>query len=111
MDIAEECAFVYYNSSSENGTFLCNENYLHVAAGPSIDFSNSKKYFSGVKWTVRIWGILIFALQIVANFVVIWVLLHMKSLSKANLFILSLAFSDLLSGVTSGQLKYIDCLI
>ena len=31
----------------------------------------------------------------------------MKSLSKANLFILSLAFSDLLSGVTSGQLEFI----
>ena len=71
-------------------------------------FYKFKKFVSGVKWTVRIWGIFIFALQIVANFVVIWVLLHMKSLSKANLFILSLAFSDLLSGVTSGQLKYID---
>jgi len=87
MDFAEECAFSYFNSTSENGTFLCDENYLHVS--------------QGVKWTVRIWGILIFALQIAANFVVIWVLLHMKSLSKANLFILSLAFSDLLSGVTS----------
>jgi len=71
-------------------------------------FYKFKKFVSGVKWTVRIWGIFIFALQIVANFVVIWVLLHMKSLSKANLFILSLAFSDLLSGVTSGQLKYVD---
>ena len=105
MDIAEECAFVYYNFTSENGTFLCSEKYLHVAEGPLIDFSSSK-CFSGVKWTVRIWGFLIFALQIVANFVVIWVLLHMKSLSKANLFILSLAFSDLLSGVTSSKLKY-----
>ena len=57
----------------------------------------------GVKWTIRIWGIIIFAMQLFANSAVIWVLLHMKSMSKANLFILSLAFSDLLSGVASGN--------
>jgi len=33
MDIAEECAFVYYNSTSENGTFVCEESYLHVSEG------------------------------------------------------------------------------
>ena len=45
MDIAEECAFVYYNTTSENGTFLCSEKYLHVAEGPLIDFQKVKVFF------------------------------------------------------------------